>query len=112
MKYFLYDYKNATNIGKLYFLTKTHKKLFKVPGHPVISNCGTPTEKTSGFLDDHLKPIMQNSWSYTKDSGGFLRKSKQLGNLPEISILVTADFVGLYASILHELGLKVLEEAL
>ena len=56
MKYFLYDCKNATNLGKLYFLPKIHKKLFNVPGRPVISDCGTPTEKVFKFLEHHLKP--------------------------------------------------------
>ena len=36
--------KKATNFGKLYFLTKIHKRLHSVTGRPVISNCGTPTE--------------------------------------------------------------------
>ena len=112
MKYFLYDYKNATNLGTLYILSKIHKRLFTLPGHPVISNCGTPTEKASEFLDHHLKPVIQSSQSYIKDSGDFLRKIKQIGNLPGNSILVTVDVVGLYPSIPHELGLKVLEEAL
>ena len=108
----MYDYKNATNLGKLYFLLKICKKLFKAPGPPIISNCGTPTEKASEFLDHHLKPVMLSSWSYIKDSGDVLRKIKQIGNLPENSILVTADVVGLHPSIPHELGLKALEEAL
>ena len=55
---------------------------------------------------------MQSSWPYIKDSGYFLRKIKQIGNLPENSIIVTEDLVGLYASTLHELGLKVLEDNL
>ena len=55
---------------------------------------------------------MQSSWSYIKESGEFLRKIKQIGNLPENSILGTADDVGLYPSVPYELGLKVLEEAL
>ena len=42
-KYFTYEYKKATNFGKLYLLPKIHKRLFDVPGRPVISNCGTPT---------------------------------------------------------------------
>ena len=46
---------------------------------------------------------MQSSWTYIKDSGDFLRKIKQIGNLPENSILVTVDVVGLYPSILHDL---------
>ena len=61
MKYFLYDYKNATNLGTLYILSKIHKRLFTLPGYPVISNCGTLTEKASEFLDHHLKPVIQSS---------------------------------------------------
>ena len=41
----------ATNLGKLYLLLKIHKRLENVPGRPVISNCGTPAEKVSEFLD-------------------------------------------------------------
>ena len=108
----MYDYKNAINLGKLYFLPKIHKNLFNVPGHPVISNCGTPTEKASEFLDRHLKPVMQSSRSCIKDSGDFLTKIKQIGNLPENSIIVTVDVIGLHPSIPHEVGLKALEEAL
>ena len=49
IKYFVYNYKNASNLGKLYFLPKIHKRLSNVPSRPVISNCGTPAEKTSKF---------------------------------------------------------------
>ena len=55
---------------------------------------------------------MQKSWSYIKDSGDFMEKIKRIGNIPEDTILVTADFVGSYPSISHELGLKALEAAL
>ena len=112
MKYFVCNYKNANNLGKKYFLPKIHKRLSNVPGCPVISNCGTPTEKASEFLDYHLKPVMQKSWSYIKDSGDFIEKIKRISNIPDDAILVTADVVGLYPSIPHELGLKALEEAL
>ena len=33
--------------------------LRNVLGRPVISSCGTPTEKVSEFLDHHLKRVMQ-----------------------------------------------------
>ena len=62
IKYFSYDFKKTTNLGKLYLLPKIHKRLHNVPGRPVISNCGTPTEKASEFLDFHLKPLMQSGW--------------------------------------------------
>ena len=45
LKYFLCEYRKAINFGKLYFLPKIHKRLHNVAGQPVISNCGTPTEK-------------------------------------------------------------------
>ena len=45
LKYFNKEFKKATNLSKLYLLPKIHKRLFDVPGRPVISNCGTPTEK-------------------------------------------------------------------
>ena len=89
LKYFSFDHKRACNLGKLYLLPKIHKRLFNVPGRPVISNCGTPTEKASEFLDSHLKTIMQESWSYIKDSTDFINKIGQIGDIPENAISVT-----------------------
>ena len=112
LKYFTYEYKKTYNLGKLYLLPKIHKRLHDVPGRPVISNCGTPNEKISEFLDRQLKPIMQKSWSYIRDSGDFIRKIKNLTDIPESAILVTADVVGLYPSIPHQAGLESLKKAL
>ena len=55
-----------------------HKLLSSVPGRPVISNCGTPTEKISEYLDQILIPVVQEIWSYVKDSGDFFKKVKHL----------------------------------
>ena len=111
LKYFTYNFKKATNLGKFYFLPKIHKRLATVPGRPVISNCGTPTEKVSEYLDFLLKPVMQDGWSYIKDTGDF-QKIKRLGKIPEGAILVTADVVGLYPNIPHDLGLQSLRKRL
>ena len=62
LKYFTYEFKKSTNLGKLYLPPKIHKRLADVPGRSVISNCGTPTKKASEFVDFHLKPTMQNEW--------------------------------------------------
>ena len=110
LKYFTYEYK-ATDFGKLYLLPKIHKRLSDVAGRPVISNCDTPIEICSEFLDHHLKKVMQKGWSYMKDSGGFIKKINNLDSIPENVILVT-DVVGLYPSIPHEVGLTALREAL
>ena len=75
-------------------------------------NCVTPTEKCSEFLDYHLKPLMQKGWAYIKDSGDFIKKTWNLGSIPENTILVMADVVGLHPSITYEARLKVLREVL
>ena len=70
------------------------------------------TEKASGFVDFHLKPIMQNGWSYICDSNDLINKIKNLKNIPSNSILDTTEVVGLYSDIPHESGLNAIKEAL
>ena len=94
------------------FRPKIYKRLFNVPGRPVISNCGTPAEKASEFLVIHLKTIMQESWSYVKHSADFINKIGQIGDIPENAISVIADVVGLYPGIPHKAGLKALKNAM
>ena len=55
-----------------------------------------PTEKVSEFLNYQLKPVMQNGKSCIRDSGHFLEKIKNISTLPENTILLTADVVGLH----------------
>ena len=99
LQYFTEKYQKTTGLGKMYLLSKILKRLFDVPGRPVISNCGTPTEKVTEFLDHHLKPVMQEGESYIKDTVDFLNKIKNINAIPENPILVTADVVGLYPSL-------------
>ena len=106
--YFKFNFKKATNLGKLYLLPKIHKGLSNVPGRTVISNCGTPTEKISEFLDHQLKAILKQGNSYTNDTGNFLEKLRAVGEITKGAILVTADVVGLCPSISYDEGLKVL----
>ena len=80
-------------------LPKIYKRLENVPGRSVISNCDTPTEKVSEFLDYRQKPAMQSAKSYIKDTSNFLKKLNELGKLRENAILVTTDVVRLYHSI-------------
>ena len=112
LKYFTCQYKKVSNLCKLYLLPKIHKRLANVPRRPVISSCGTPTEKASEFLDHHIKPVMQKGKSYIKDSGDFVNKIKELQSIPDGAILVTSDVVALYPSIPLEAGLKALKDAL
>ena len=84
---------------------KIYKHLNSVPERPVISNCGTPTEKASEFLDFHMKKVMHNAAPYIKDSYDCRVKTNDV-------LLVTADVAGLYTSIPHKVGLKSLRNTL
>ena len=76
LKYFTYEFKKPTNLEKFYLLPIMYKGLPDAPGSPVISNWGMPTEKASEFVDFHLKPIMENRWSYIRDTNDFVSKIK------------------------------------
>ena len=110
--YFSYEFKKSCNLGKLYLLPKINKSIKNVSGRPVISNCGTPTDKVSEFLDHDFKPVVQGGKSYMKDSGHFLENMKTLRCIPDNALLVTADVVRLYPSIPHQASLTSLKEAL
>ena len=99
--------------------------MFNVPGCPVSSNCGTPTEKASKFLNHHLQSIIKSGESYVKDTNDYLGKLKKLQNLskvlqhllyplgiPKGAVLVIADVVGLYWSIPYKDGLNALGKLL
>ena len=96
----------------MYLLPKINKRLSNVPGRLVILICGAPTEKGPEFLDSHMQPIMRKGWSYIKDSQDFINKSRKLGKIPDSTILVTTDVVGLCSSISHNVRLRALKEAL
>ena len=99
-------------LGRFYLLPKIHKRLYDVPGRPVISNCGYYTENISAFLDYHLQPLAKTVKSYIKDTNDFLKKLKNLPILPENAILCSIDVVGLYPNIFHEFGLNALKKSL
>ena len=112
LKYFSYNFKNACCPDKMYLLPKIRKRSFDISGRPVISNCGTPTEKMSEFLYHHLQPVMKGGRSYVKDTQNFLENFKHQGKVPSNATLITTDVVGLYPSIPYEAGLEGLQEKL
>ena len=59
--------------SQFYMLPKIHKRLIKPPGRPIVSGNGCPTERISQFVDCFLKPIVQNTRSYLKDTTHFLK---------------------------------------
>ena len=99
-------------LGRFYLLPKIHKRLYNVPGRPVISNSSFYTENISAFLDSHLKPLARQVKSFVKDTNDFLLKLNSLPPLSQDTILCTVDVVGLYPNIPHADGLKALKTAL
>ena len=83
-----------------------------VLGRPVISNCVTPTEKASEFLDHHLKPVIQKGKSYIKDSGDFINKNKRITEYPWWCTFVNIRCSGPISQYTHEVGFKALKDAL
>ena len=86
--------------------------MYDIPGRPVISNCGFYTENISAFLDHQLKPITMQVNSYIKDNNDFLKKLRDLPDLPEESIICTIDAIGLYLSVPNKEGWRFLRNVL
>ena len=86
----------------LYLLPKIHKK--DVPGRPIISAVGSPTEKISSFVDHHIKHLAQEQPSYLRDTKDFLNKLSQL-QVTENTFIITADVSSLYTNIPHNEGI-------
>ena len=63
-------------LGRFYLLPKSQKRLFRVPGRPIISNSGYFTENISAFLDFHLQPVAQTVKSHLKDTNDFLKNKR------------------------------------
>ena len=89
--------------GRFYILPKIHKQ--GNPGRPIVSSNSHPTERISQFVDYHLKPLVQTTQSFIKDTTHFLNKLQQLGQLPNNAILVTLDVSSLYTNIPHNEGI-------
>ena len=87
-------------MGKFCLLPKIHKNFFNV--------------YRGGFRVSRspLAAYYETTESYVKDTNDFPEKIKKFGKIPEGTILVTADDVGLYLNIPHEDGLDALEKLL
>ena len=101
---------NAPTAGRFYMLPKIHKQ--GNPGRPIISGCGTPTEKISQFVDFFLQPLVITLNSHIKDTNDFLAKIGDLNNRKVITpntILATADVRSLYTNIPRTEGIAACE---
>ena len=93
--------------GQFYLLPKIHKK--DMPGRPIVSAIGHPTENKSEFLDLHLRPHVESLPSYLKDTTDYLNKTPS-SDLPADTLLVTMDVTSLYTNIPHNEGIEACRE--
>ena len=63
-------------------------------------------------MDEFLRPLAQALPSYIRDTTDFIIRLKNLGRVPENSILVTLDVSSLYTNIDTDDGLAIIEEEL
>ncbi|XP_078093251.1 uncharacterized protein LOC144508913 [Mustelus asterias] len=90
-------------VGDLYCLPKIHKA--NTPGRPIVSGNGTLCENLSGYVEDILKPIVQRTPSFCRDTTDFLQKLGTHGAVEPGALLVTMDVSALYTSIPHDDGI-------
>ena len=74
---------NKHKLGRFYLLPKIHKRLSNVPGRPVISNCGTATERISEFVDFNIQLLVKNITSIILATNHFLQRLENIGMIPE-----------------------------
>eukprot|EP00105_Crassostrea_gigas_P014468 XP_011431136.1 PREDICTED: uncharacterized protein LOC105330902 [Crassostrea gigas] len=101
----VYETLRQTNCdpGQCFLLPKIQKE--GMPGRPIVSAIGNPTEKISEFIDSHLRPHVEDSPSYIKDTTDYLNKTPS-SVLPDHSLLVTMDVTSLYTNIPHDEGIE------
>ena len=83
-------------IGKFRFLAKLHKQDFGI--RPIINCKNHLTQNISIFFDNLLKPIIENSRSYIKDSQNLIQLCEKMNHKKQLE-LYSCDFSTLYTNI-------------
>ena len=99
----LFAIRRNTNPVRFNLLPRVHEE--GLPGRPVVYACGSATEGMSEIVDFFLQPYMPNIPSSIKDTDDFIRRIRNIIDLPSDVLLVTFDVVLLYPSIPHDFGL-------
>ena len=63
-----FDFLRPRNVrtSQFYILPEIHKK--GIPGRPIVTSCGAPTENISLFVDYHLHPLVKKIlWTHGED---------------------------------------------
>ena len=81
-------------------------------GRLFISSVNSHTEKLSSYVDEFLRPLAQAPPSHIRDTTDFIIRLKNLGKVPESSILATLGVSRVHTNIDTDDGLAIIEEEL
>ena len=106
---YLDPHQHKIKIPQLYFLQKIHKNPPK--GRPIISGCGSPTERISGFVDYFLIPLITKQSTYLRDTAALIEKIENI-KIPQNTILVTMDITAMYTNVCHDEAIQAVKSLL
>lgn len=99
-----------------YALPKVHKNpdawflAHRIPkSRPIVSDCGSHTERISQFIEAHLTPYSIIHPSYVKNTYDFLDKIKT-ANISENTLLISLDVDNLFTNIPNDLGIEAVKQ--
>ncbi|CAJ0962968.1 unnamed protein product [Ranitomeya imitator] len=95
-----------------YVLPKIHKNLERPPGRPIVASTDSILSPLSILLEKVLTPLIKKTPAFLLDTGAFLQIIRELGKLPEGTLLVTLDVNNLYTSIQHTKGISATKQVL
>ncbi|CAJ0968784.1 unnamed protein product [Ranitomeya imitator] len=72
-------------------LPKIHKNLEKPPGRLIVASTDSILSRLSILLEKVLTPLVKNTPAFLLDTGAFLQIIRNLGKVPEGTLLVTLD---------------------
>lgn len=104
------------NERKFYMLPKIHKDpstwfppFVMPPGRPIVSDCGSDTDRVADFIEYFLNPLSMKHPSYIKDTYHFIDIVKNL-IIPPNSFLFSLDVDSLYTNIDTKSGLTAVQK--
>ena len=106
------------NLDRFYSDFKVHKEYVhkKAPKpRAIVSGSGSITENAILFVQHHIEESSHSHQSYLQDTPDFLREIEKINagpKLPDNSLLVSMDVIGLYDNIPNYEGIESLGEAL
>ncbi|XP_078524891.1 vomeronasal type-2 receptor 1-like [Lissotriton helveticus] len=82
------------------------------PGRPIVSGIGSILEPLSKFSDAFLRPLVQGTNTYLKDTKSVLQLLQNLDFDPNSQLLLSLDVESLYMSLPHDETINIIEEVL